>query len=39
MAHTLWSVLLSESGQIHLLLITVSLTEFFAIKQQEPELH
>ena len=28
MAHTLWSVLLSESEQIHLLPITVSLTEF-----------
>ena len=28
MAHTLWSVLLSESKQTHLLTITVSLTEF-----------
>ena len=28
MAHNLWSVLLSESKQIHLLPITVSLTEF-----------
>ena len=28
MAHTLWSVLLSESKQIHLLPIAVSLTEF-----------
>ena len=28
MAHTLWNVLFSESEQIHLLPITVSLTEF-----------
>ena len=28
-AHTLWTVLLSESKQIYLLPITVSLTEFF----------
>ena len=28
MAHTLWSVILSESKQVHLLPITVSLTEF-----------
>ena len=29
MAYTLWTVLLSESEQIYLLLSTVSLTEFF----------
>ena len=29
MAHTLWSVLLSESKQIYLLPIAVSLTEIF----------
>ena len=29
MAHTLWGVLLSESEQIHLLPIALSLTEFF----------
>ena len=29
MAHTLWSVLLSESKQIHLLPIAVSLIEFW----------
>ena len=34
-----WSVLLSESEQIYLLPFTVSLTEFFAMKHQEPELH
>ena len=38
MAHTLWSVLLSKSEQIHLLPISVSLTEFFAMSHQEPEL-
>ena len=39
MAHTLWNVLLSESEQIHLLPIAVSLTEFFSMRHQEPELH
>ena len=39
MTHTLWSVLLSKSEQIHLLPITVSLIEFFAMRHQEPELH
>ena len=39
MAHTLWSMLLSESDQIHLLSIAVSLTEFFSMRHQEPELH
>ena len=34
-----WSVLLSESEQIHLLPIAVSLTEFFSMRHQEPELH
>ena len=34
-----WSVLLSESKQIHLLPIAVSLTEFFSMRHQEPELH
>ena len=34
MAHTLWSVLLSISEQIHLLYITVSLTEFFSMRHQ-----
>ena len=38
-AHTLWSMLLSESDQIHLLSIAVSLTEFFSMRHQEPELH
>ena len=39
MAYTLWTVLLSESEQIYLLPISVSLTEFFAMRHQEPELH
>ena len=39
MAHTLWNVLLSESEQIHLLPIAVSLSECFAMRYQEPELH
>ena len=39
MAHTLWHVLLSESEQIHLLTIAASLTEIFAVRHQEPELH
>ena len=41
MAQTLWSVLLSESKQIYLLPIAVSLTEFFffAMRHQEPVLH
>ena len=39
MFHTLWSVLLSKSTQIHLLSITGSLTEFFAMRHQEPEFH
>ena len=30
MAHTPWSALLPESEQIHLLPLTVSLTEFFS---------
>ena len=38
MAHTLWSVILSESKQICLLPITVYLTEFFN-ETSEPELH
>ena len=39
MAHTLWSVLLSESEQIYLLPIAVSITEFFTMRHEEPELH
>jgi len=39
MAYTLWTVLLSESEQIYLLPISVSLTEFFALRHQESELH
>ena len=34
-----WSVLLPELEQSHLLPITVSLTEFFAMRHQEPELY
>ena len=34
-----WSVLLSESKQIYLLPIAVSLTEFFAMRHQKPELN
>ena len=34
-----WSVFLSESEQIYLLPIAVSLTEFFSMRHQEPELH
>ena len=39
MAHTLWSVLLSESKQIHLLTIAVSFAEVYSMRHQEPELH
>ena len=39
MAHTLWSVRLSESEQIHLLPITVSLSLDFCNETSEPELH
>ena len=39
MAHTLWSVPLSESKQIHLLTIAVSFAEVFSMRRQEPELH
>ena len=39
MAYTLWIALLSESEQIYLLPISVSLTEFFAMGHQEPEFH
>ena len=34
-----WSVLLSESEQIPPLPMAVSLTEFFSMRHQEPELH
>ena len=34
-----WNVLLSESEQIHLLPITVSLTEFFAMRYQKPKIY
>ena len=34
-----WRVLLSEFEQTHLLPIAVSLTEFFATRHQEFELH
>ena len=34
-----WNVLLFESEQIYLLPIIVSLTEFFSMRHQEPELH
>ena len=34
MDHTVWCVLLSISEQIHLLSITVSLTEFFSMRHQ-----
>ena len=35
MAYTLWNVLLSESEQIYLLSIVVSLTEFFVMRHQD----
>jgi len=34
-----WSVLLPQSKQIYLLPIAVSLSECFAMRYQEPELH
>ena len=39
MAHTPWTVLLSETEQIYLLPIAMSPTEFFAMRHQELELH
>ena len=38
-SHTLWTVLLSKSEQIYLLPIAVSITEFFTMRHEEPELH
>ena len=37
MVHTPWSEFLSESEQIHLLPIALSLTECFAMRHQEPD--